>query len=93
MILRFRSGSVTPFKAGQKLLDPIQDPEIEMQLRGKHFLDLVTLACPQHAVIDEDTGQLVADGTVSERCRHRGIHAAAQGTNDALLARPVPGSA
>ena len=38
--------------------------------------DLLGLACAQQAVIDEDAGELVADGLVDEHRRHGGIDAA-----------------
>jgi len=41
-------------------------------------LDLLALALPQQAVVDEDTGELVPDRAVHERRRHRRIDPAGQ---------------
>ena len=54
-------------QSGQKLLGPIEDPEIQMQLRGKRLLHLIALPRPQYAIVDEDTGQLIADGPMGKR--------------------------
>jgi hypothetical protein len=40
----------------------------------------------QQAVVDENAGELVADGLVQQRRRHARIHAAAQAENDVFLA-------
>ena len=87
MILRFRSGSVTFFEAGEKWLGAVENPQIQMQLlAAKVFLHLISLAGPQDAVIDENAGQLIADGSMGERRRDRRIHAAAQRADDSFLA-------
>ena len=44
------------------------------------------LLAAQQAVIDEDAGELVADGAVDERGRHRRVHAAGEGADHL----PVP---
>ena len=44
------------------------------------------LAPAQHAVIDENAGELVADGLVNQRRRDARIHTAAQAQNDLFLA-------
>jgi hypothetical protein len=41
-------------------------------------LDLAALVAAQQAVVDEDAGELIADGAVDERGRHRGVDAAGQ---------------
>jgi len=40
----------------------------------------------QQAVVDEHAGQLVADGAVDQRGRHRRIDAAGQAENDLFVA-------
>ena len=50
----------------------------------KGLLDLLTLAGTQHPVIDENTGQLIADRTMRQSRCHRRIHPTAQGTNHPL---------
>ncbi len=44
------------------------------------------LAPAQHAVVDENAGELVADGLVNQRRRDARIHPAAQAQNDLFLA-------
>ena len=44
-------------------------------------LDRIPFVRTQQAVIDEYTGELVANGLVNERGSHRGIHPAAQSQN------------
>jgi hypothetical protein len=39
---------------------------------AEHGHDLLGLAQPQEAVVDEDAGQLVADRLVDQHRRHRG---------------------
>ena len=49
-------------------------------------LHLLALARAQQAVIDEEAGQLVADGLVHERRGHGGVHAAGQRADDLRIA-------
>ena len=55
----------------------------------ENLLHRLRLARAQDAVVDEDAGELVADGLVQQRCRHAGIHAAAQAEDD-LFAADLP---
>ena len=48
--------------------------------------DLLGLARPQQAVVDEDAGELVADGAVHQRRRDRAIDAAGEAADDAPVA-------
>ncbi len=48
--------------------------------------DLRRFVEPQHAVVDEDAGQLVADRAVNDERRHRRVDAAAQRADDMSVA-------
>src|SRR5450759_2544105 len=52
----------------------------------KNFLHGFRLAPPQQTVVDEDTGERVADGFVQQRRLDARIYAATQAENHALLA-------
>ncbi len=73
-------------QAGKKLFCPIKYSKIEMQLRCEGLCYLITFTGSQDAIIDEDAGELITDRPVRQRRRNRGIHAAAQRTDDSLLA-------
>src|SRR4029453_16309039 len=61
--------------------------EDERQLQALESLaNLRRLVQPQHAVVDEDARQLVADGAMNEQRGDRGIHSAAQRADDASIA-------
>jgi hypothetical protein len=45
---------------------------------AEHLDDLGGLVLPHQAVVNEDAGQLVADGLVDEHGGHRGIDTAGQ---------------
>ena len=55
-------------------------------MAAEDFPHHLRLAPAQHAVVDEDAGELVADGLVQQRRRHARIHAAAQAEDHLLLA-------
>ena len=55
--------------------------QLDLEMAAEHLLHHLRLARAQHAVVDEDAGELVADGLVQQRRRHAGIHAAAQAEN------------
>ena len=86
MIFRFTFRVDHPFELGKERIRCVEDPQIQMELLGKRLFDLFLLSTPKQAVVDEDTGQLVADGPMGEGRRHRRIHPAAQGANHSLLA-------
>src|SRR5581483_7459183 len=47
-----------------------------------HVEDALRLLAAQKAVVDEDAGQLVADGAVDEGRRHRAVDSAREGADD-----------
>jgi hypothetical protein len=67
--------------------------ERHVEMPSERLLDLVWLPLPVESVIDEHTGQLVADRPVNEQRGDGGVDAATQGTQHLgvadLLADPV----
>ena len=92
MILRFCSGSVD---AGQ----PVEEQrrrvdEHERQLQPLEALaDLRRLVEPQHAVVDEDAGQLVADRAVNDAARRPSNRRRRSARRRRARRRPARGSA
>ena len=56
--------------------------QLYLEMFAEHFLHHLGLARAQDAVVDEDAGELLADGLVQQRRRDAGIHATAQAEND-----------
>ena len=67
MIFRFCSGSLTPSSARKELRRCVDDLELHAGRGDEVSLDLLTLALAQQTVIDEHTGQLIADRALHER--------------------------
>ena len=55
---------------------------------GAH--DALRLLAAEEAVVDEDAGELVADGAVDESGRDGGVDAAGEGADDAAVAHLLP---
>ena len=85
MILRFCSGSVTPASAEKALLGVDAD-HLDPEVFGEGRHHLVPLAEAQQAVVDEDAGELVADGAVDQGGGHRGVDAAGKAEDDMVAA-------
>ena len=64
--------------------------QVDVELAPEGVLDLVGLAQPQQAGVDEDAGQLVADRFVHERGRHRRVDAAREPAQHPLAADRGP---
>src|SRR5690606_7288393 len=62
----------------------VDDLHAEVIAKGAH--DLLGFVQAQQAVVDENAGQLVADGLVDERSGHRGINPAGKPQNDFVVA-------
>ena len=60
--------------------------EVDVELLGEDFLDLLGLALAQKTMVHEDAGELLADGTSTQGCDHRGVNAARQAQDDAGIA-------
>ena len=86
MVLRFSSGSVTPASSPRKSFDGInmhQRDVVVVPEQVDHGLGLVE---PQHAVIDEHAGELVADRLVDQHRGDGGIDAAGEAADHPALA-------
>ena len=92
MILRFCSGSVTPASAARNRSAASTTLQPDAGRRDVVLLDLLGLARPQQPVVDEDAGELVADGPVHQRRRDRRVDAAGQPADHLRRRRPAPGS-
>src|SRR5436190_21283808 len=55
-------------------------------MTSEHLAHDLGFPAAEHAVVDEDAGELVADGFVNERRRHAGIDAAAEAEDHAFVA-------
>ena len=84
MILRFCSGSLTPAERGEELVAGVDVDDAGVQAAGEHLHDQPRLVQAQQPVVDEDAGQLVADGAVDERRRHARIDPAREAENHLL---------
>ena len=67
-------------------VDGIDDDELEAHVLFEGFANLFAFVLAKQTVVDEDAGELLADGTVNERCGHRAVHAAGKTENDFLVA-------
>ena len=70
----------------KKLVFGVNVNHAHAQVAGKHVHHHLTFVLAQQAVIDEDTGELVADGAVNQRGGHGGIDAARQTQNHFVAA-------
>ena len=85
MILRFRSGSVTPARRSRNSRGGVDEHERQLQ-PFEAAADLVGLVETHDAVVDEDARQAIADGAMDEQRGDRRIHAAAQPAHHAPVA-------
>ena len=91
MIFRFCSGIGDAGEPIEKQLRRVDEHQRQLQPL-EALADLRRLVEPQHAVVDEDARQLVADRAVDDERRDRRIDAAAQRADDAAARRPARGS-
>ena len=91
MILRFCSGSVTPASRSRNSGDASTKTSGSCS-RSNRVLDLLRLVEPQHAVVDEDARQAIADRLVNQQRRDRRVDAAAQAADDAAVPDLLRGS-
>jgi len=80
MLLRFRSGSITPAADRETATKRRRRPAAVQPLEA--LADLCGFIQPEHAVVDEDARQLVAHRSMNDERRDRRIHTAAQRTHD-----------
>ena len=78
MILRLRSGSLSPFSASRKRSSALTRITLHAHVLRERLHHLVAFAEAQQAVIDEHAGQLLADRTMQQRADDGRIDAAGQ---------------
>ena len=78
MILRFCSGSATPASAARNSLLASTWITFTPRFSAKVCITCSAFVQAQQAVVHEHAGQLIADGAMDQRRRHRRIHAAGQ---------------
>ncbi len=84
--LALLSGSLTPASASRKWSAASTMTRLRAGGGDEVALDLLGLALAQQAVVDEDAGQLVADGPLHQRRGDRGVDAAGQPADHPLAA-------
>ncbi len=67
--------------------------DLDPQVLGKGGHDLIPLAQSQKSVVDKDAGELVADGPMDQRRRHRGVNAAREAEDDTVRTDLPPDAA
>src|SRR4029079_14891822 len=74
-------------------VEQLEKPVLRLHVHERHVEmvaerldDLLGLVLAQHAVVDEDTGQLIADRLVHEKRGHGGVDTAGEGAEHALPA-------
>ncbi len=75
-----------PGQAAQENIGGILVVELDIEIFAEDVADAVALIGPEESVIDEDAGQLIADGFMEQYGRHAGIHPAGEAQDDMLLA-------
>ena len=75
-----------PGERAEEALLGVDDDEVDAGRGDEVLLDLLGLARAQQPVVDEDAGQLVADGLLHEGRGDRGVDAAGQPADDPGLA-------
>ena len=83
---------MTPLSLLRKRVRGVHVLELDVEIVAEDALHGLRFVRAQQAVVDEDAGELVADGLVQQRRRDAGIHAAAQAENDVLVADLLRGS-
>src|ERR1700686_4348311 len=84
----FRVGNALQFR--QELIRGIYSQDFKAYAFFKQFDGLLKFAVPKQSGIDEDVGQAIADGSVHQRRRHRGIDASAQSAEGPFAANLFP---
>ena len=85
-ILRLVSGSVTPARLARKRSAASTWMRLSAEAALEGLDDALGLVFAEEAVVDEDAGELVADGFVDERRGDGGVDAAGEGADDAAVA-------
>ncbi len=75
-----------PFKLAQEPRFLVGVNQLDVERVGEIALDLGSFVLAQEAGVDEDAGELVADGLVHERCHRDRVDAAGKSADDFLVA-------
>ena len=86
MILRLRSGSVTPRQPVEEARLGVDGDERDLEGVAEGGDDLLALVLAHQPVVDEHARELVADGAVHEQRRDRRVDAPAQPADDLRVA-------
>ena len=86
MVLRLTSGSSTPSSASRNSFSASHVHQRDVVVVAEQRDDLLGLAEPQQAVIDEHAGELLADRLVDQHRRDRRIDAAREAADHPALA-------
>jgi len=70
----------------EELLRSVNDAEVDVEVVFEGVFDEVAFFFAEEAVVDEDAGELVADGFVEEGGDDGGIDPAGEATDDAFVA-------
>ena len=81
MILRFCLGVGDPGQGVEEPVGRLHVDQVDVEVGPEGLLDLLGLACPQQAVVDEHAGQLVADRLVDQSGCHRRVDASREATD------------
>ncbi len=68
-----------------ELLGGIHVNDLDAETAGKGRHHLLGFVEAQQTVVDEHTGELIADGPMDQRGGHRGIHTAGQPEDDVVV--------
>ncbi len=78
--LLFRIGDAR--ERGQELLSRVDVHQVQVEVVAEHADDFLGLVLSEHAVVDEDAGELVADGFRDQHRRDRRVDPAREAAND-----------
>ena len=73
------------FQFAQEALLCIDADNIHIEVFLEDFFHRIAFIFAEQAVIDKNTGELLAHSLVDKDCRHGGIHTAAHGAQDVLI--------
>ena len=86
IILRFCSGSDDPRQLGEETLLGLHVNQRDVEVAAEGLLHILALVLAHEAVVDEDAGELVADGLVGEEGGYRRVHPAGKPAHHLLVA-------
>ena len=84
--LAFRLRVGHALERSEKMLGGVDILEFDLEILAEDALHDLRFVFAQQPVVNENTGELVADCLVQKRCRDRGIDAAAQTKHDLFVA-------